>query len=121
MKNKPTTEPTTGTAPAFEPPAHTGSPTDRAATREEAATYIGQQIDAIADDFAQAMLRNPSVAQFLYGDPLQPHRCGDHASVGAYLAHACHRLAVDYFVEREQMRSEWRRTIEHLAASGGHQ
>lgn len=84
---------------------HTHTPLG-AATYE--ATYEALDVDALTNAFALAVMRNPSAAQLLYGDPLQPHRCGDHPSVGAYLAYTCRRLATDYYealnIEREIQR-----------------
>lgn len=93
----PPSDPALDPAPAYETCDQIGA----APTTYEA--YKALNIDALAHAFALAVLRNPNVAQLLYGDPLQPHRCGDHPSVGAYLAHACRRLATDYYREREAL------------------
>lgn len=67
---------------------------------DEQATKNRQRDWEISDlrrTFAQAILENPNVERFVYGNPLEPRRVGDSASVGAYLALTCHRLAVEFY------------------------
>lgn len=109
MSNKKPTKPDAGDAdPALPSPYDPALDPARAPTQEKDFDAHAFDIDARADEFALAILRNPNVAQLLYGDPLQPHRCGDHPSVGAYLAYTCRRLATDYYealkIEREIQR-----------------
>jgi hypothetical protein len=53
----------------------------------------------LANLIASSLLKNPNVEKFCYGSPLEPHHCGGEASVGAYLARECLRLADDYLAE----------------------
>lgn len=61
------------------------------------------EIRRLADDFAQAILQNPAVERFVYGNPLEHHNAAEQPSVGAYLAHRCARLAEDYFRAAEAL------------------
>lgn len=50
----------------------------------------------LADQFSYALLKNPNVERFTYGNPFERRHAGDHQSVGAFLYHACYQLAKDY-------------------------
>lgn len=58
---------------------------------------------ALAEDFTRALLSNPLVERFVYGNPLEAHTAGEHPSVGAFLAHRCGKLAEEYVVAEEQI------------------
>lgn len=79
------------------PPQPTAS---RPWTSVEMQVYSEQ---TLSQQITSAVLRNPNVEKLCYGDPLQPHRCGDFASVGEYLAHHSMRLARDYLAASKQI------------------
>jgi len=54
------------------------------------------ELRTVQDNFAWAILNNPHCNQMLFGNPLQPHKCEEHDSVGSYLEDRTYQLAVDY-------------------------
>lgn len=54
-------------------------------------------ISKLRDAMASAILQNPSVERFVYGNPLERRRVADHPTIGAYLAHECDRLAGEFY------------------------
>ena len=57
----------------------------------------------IARRFADALLQNPKIGDYLYGSPLDPGPRGDAPNAGALLAQGVKRLAEDYLAALEAL------------------
>ena len=54
------------------------------------------KIESVRARVLDAILQNPSVERFCYGNPLEARRTSDFENVGAFLAHSADRLARDF-------------------------
>ncbi|MGE3601012.1 MAG: hypothetical protein AB7N70_36325 [Dehalococcoidia bacterium] len=63
---------------------------------EHAALERAWNIQHTRETLVRALLQNPRLHEFTYGFPFETRqRCGDHPSLGSYLAHHLDRLAED--------------------------
>lgn len=73
-------------------------------SEEFAALHEQEQFEETARRFAAGILSNPHAYQYLRGSPLEPHTVEEKQSVGEYLAHRCHAMAVDFERTLEALR-----------------
>lgn len=74
--------------------------------QKNAAIDYHHQIAWLRDKVMAAVLMNPEIKIWLYGNPLEPRRAGDYDNPAELLAHGCDRFAREFYAAQQRIDRE---------------